>query len=260
MAVPNAPTDLSGARVLFMLWDNAGTNAAAMFRGFQPTTLNSNGVAHLGVATHENNDTFGANDAVAVIAGVEGTTVRKALVDASGRIIIRPPLAYDAGAVPGFAHQRALGEAALEGEQAAHGAVGTHLQAEAFDATDPLVIIGAVSAGVAKALATNAAGRLLTSENATLSGTGHKDVAVTGTAVALRASTVCRKVRVKADHDNVASLVIGISSVANVVTGDSTTAGFILRPADTIDVDVADVNTLYINGTAADGASYMFWT
>lgn len=40
-----------------------------------------------GVASHQDGDTFAASDGVEVVAGVDGTTVRKFLVDALGRVI-----------------------------------------------------------------------------------------------------------------------------------------------------------------------------
>jgi hypothetical protein len=49
MAVPAAPTENGGSKVLFVLDDNAGTNRANLLRAYQRTTLNGEGVADLGV-------------------------------------------------------------------------------------------------------------------------------------------------------------------------------------------------------------------
>lgn len=49
MTVPAAPFEGGGAKVLFVIDDNAGTNRANLLRGYRGTTLNSERVAALGV-------------------------------------------------------------------------------------------------------------------------------------------------------------------------------------------------------------------
>jgi hypothetical protein len=259
VAVPAAPTEAGGGKVIFVSLDDGGANVAAILRGLAAATINTTRHAHLAVATHEEGDTVAAGHPVAAIAGVEGTTVRPVIVDSAGRVISRPGLAYDAGGGEnGFAHQRVLAGATLNGEQVGHGAVGTHLQAETFDATDPLVVMGGLVAGAAKAIAVDASGRLLTVPDATLAGTGHKDIASTGVAVALKGSTPCRKVQVKADSGNGAVVYLGISTVTNNET--EATAGYQLAAGEEVIWEVANVNTLYINGTAGNGCSFAWWT
>lgn len=255
MAIPAAPLEGNGARLLFLLWDNTGTNAAALLRALGKTTLNTEAVAHLAVATHENADTFGATDPVAVLAGVDGTTVRRAIVDASGRVISRPALVYDDTGNNAFAHPRTLAQGSLNGEAVGHVAMGSHVDGEAFDASDPVVVAAGVSAGTAKRLAADTTGRLLTDTGLALAAQGHANVAVTGTAVALSGSAACRRVQVKADAANVATLYVG----ASTVTADETagTGGYQLEAGEAVEVYATNIANVYINGTANDGASFM---
>jgi hypothetical protein len=51
MAVPNAPLEGDGDKILFSVDDNSGTNRANLLRGFQHGTLNGEPVADLGVYT-----------------------------------------------------------------------------------------------------------------------------------------------------------------------------------------------------------------
>lgn len=88
MAVPNAPTEGSGDKVLFAVYDSSGTNAAALIHAVATKTLNSETIGWLATATHKDLATFVASDAVVLAAGYDGTLVRKILVDGSGRQII----------------------------------------------------------------------------------------------------------------------------------------------------------------------------
>jgi hypothetical protein len=259
MAVPNAPTDLGGTKVMFLLWDNGGENEAAFLRGVGRQLVNGESVAHLAVATHMDGESFDASDQVVAIGAVNEGVVRKVVADASGRLVLRPALAYDGGAVPAFAHQRAIGQAALEGEDAAHAGVATHLDGGAFAASEPVVVAAGVHDAAAKRLVADAQGRLIVAAEASFGGAGHKNVIATGTAVPLRASTLpCRRVRVKADAANSGPVYLGASAVtSNEVEA---TGGYQLEAGDWTDVDVTDVMSLFINGTAADGVSYLYWT
>jgi hypothetical protein len=49
MAVPNAPLEGAGDKVLFAIDDNGGTNRANLLKGYQHATQNSEAVADLGV-------------------------------------------------------------------------------------------------------------------------------------------------------------------------------------------------------------------
>lgn len=49
MAIPNAPLEGAGDKLLFVVDDNVGTNRANLLRGYKRTTLNSEGVADIGV-------------------------------------------------------------------------------------------------------------------------------------------------------------------------------------------------------------------
>lgn len=51
MTVPAAPTEGGGAKILFLVHDNAGTNQAALLRSYFGTTINGELQGHLGVYT-----------------------------------------------------------------------------------------------------------------------------------------------------------------------------------------------------------------
>jgi hypothetical protein len=89
-----------------------------------------------------------------------------------------------------------------------------------------------------------------------LVGTGHKDIAASGTAVALRAATACLSVTVKADTNNAQRVYVGISTVTNDETAG--TGGLQLEPGESISMNVANLSTVFINGEAGDGVSYLW--
>lgn len=49
MAVPNAPVEGAGSKILFLVYDATGTNTAALMRAYHEGTLNAENVADLGV-------------------------------------------------------------------------------------------------------------------------------------------------------------------------------------------------------------------
>lgn len=86
---------------------------------------------------------------------------------------------------------------------------------------------------------------------------GQVAIAVTGTAVQLSAASVplpSGMVIVAAHPDNTAAITVGAAAVTNTVNG--TGNGAILAPGEAIAVFAANVNLIYINGTANDIASY----
>lgn len=266
MAVPDAPTEGTGAKVVFLVWDNGGTPDTAFFRGVGTEVIDGLRVGHLAVATHADGETFNASDQIVATGGFDtvGGVVRKQLVDTSGRLIGRPMLVYNSAGNNAFAHPRSIAESALNGEPTAAMAVGTHAQATAVAASDPVAVIAGVSASNAKALAADTSGRLLTAQPFTLAGFGHTNMATTGTAVKLRSgTTVCRRARVKADPGNVGTIYLGMVGVTN--TEDPTTGGYQLSPGQEVllDGDPLDLTNLYINGLGTpslDGVSLIWWT
>jgi len=92
----------------------------------------------------------------------------------------------------------------------------------------------------------------------TLAGQGVKLVAVTGTAVAIKASTAVKQVMVKARTANAGTIYLGSSTVtANETAG---TGGLQLSPGDMVAFPVPNLAGVYINGTAGDGVSFAYWT
>lgn len=49
MAVPSAPTELGGDKILFLVYDSTGSLAAALHRGYKHATLDGSEVAEMGV-------------------------------------------------------------------------------------------------------------------------------------------------------------------------------------------------------------------
>lgn len=90
-----------------------------------------------------------------------------------------------------------------------------------------------------------------------LKGNGHTDIAVTGTAIVLRAPTHCRQVMIKADPDNVGTVYIGVSTVTN--SQSALTGGMQMAPGDANTFPVTSLSLVYINGAAGDGVSYLWW-
>lgn len=92
----------------------------------------------------------------------------------------------------------------------------------------------------------------------TLAGQGIKLVAVTGTAVAIRATTVAKQVIVKARAANAGTIYLGTATVTNDETAG--TGGLQLSPGDMVAFPLADLALIFINGIAGDGVSFAYWT
>lgn len=84
---------------------------------------------------------------------------------------------------------------------------------------------------------------------------GGKTIAVTGTAVVIALSTSCQAVLVVANSDNTDSVFVGNSTVTNDY--DTATSGYELQPGATVGIAINNLNKVYVNGTAADGVSYI---
>lgn len=94
-------------------------------------------------------------------------------------------------------------------------------------------------------------------EDATLlSGHGAKAVAVTSTAVALRTTTPCRRVTVKAHVANGAIVYLGLTGVTNDT--NATTGGLQLSPGEWFTFGADDLASVFLNGTAGDGVSFAY--
>jgi len=88
MTVPAAPTESGGDKLLFLVYDNGGANAAALIRGIAKATLNSESVAHLAVASQIDGQTHGASAPLVMVGGSDGTVTRKLLVNSDGRLSV----------------------------------------------------------------------------------------------------------------------------------------------------------------------------
>lgn len=91
----------------------------------------------------------------------------------------------------------------------------------------------------------------------TLSGQSVKLVTATGTAVAIGSSVVAAVAMIKARRANAGTVYMGTSAVTNDET--PATGGFQLDPGDAIVVSGTNLSTLYVNGTAGDGVTVLWW-
>lgn len=264
MAIPAALTEAGGDKLIPLVYDNTGTNAAAAFRGVVPRTVNASQLAYLGVATHPDAGAFAAGDPVVVAGGYDsvGAVVRKIAVDASSRIIVRPQAVYDAGGgVNAFGHPKILARAAQNGEQVGWLAIGSHVDAAAFTAsTDPVAVVGGVQSGgtTVRKLAVDSSGRIITTTDRVFTGQGHAQVSTPGTAVQLRSSsTVCRLIQIIADAGNTAAMYFGVVGVT--ADTNATTGGYQLGAGKQMTIDATNLNIVYVNSTAAGGVSFLYW-
>ncbi len=83
---------------------------------------------------------------------------------------------------------------------------------------------------------------------------GQATISVTGTAVQLSANTLLNGIIVTAKSTNSAPIVVGISTVHNIV--DGTGDGYILEAGSSMSWAVQNSNDLYINGTSGDIVSF----
>jgi hypothetical protein len=90
MTVPAAPLS-GGDKMIFLVFDAAGTLTPALLRGIASATLDAETVAHLGIASHADGDTHGAGAPLVLIGGSDGTLARKILIDAAGRVVTTGP-------------------------------------------------------------------------------------------------------------------------------------------------------------------------
>lgn len=86
MAIPNPPVTPNTSKLHYLLYDNSGTNAAAIWHSVKEITVNTEivGVAHVG--THVLGATLGGTDAAVVIAGTDSGTIRALAVNADGEV------------------------------------------------------------------------------------------------------------------------------------------------------------------------------
>lgn len=91
----------------------------------------------------------------------------------------------------------------------------------------------------------------------TLAGQSAKLVAVTGTRVPFAAaSTLIKMVMVEARAANVGTVYLGSSSVTN---DEGSNGGLQLQPGALVAFPCNDLATVYVNGAAGDGVSFMYW-
>ena len=69
------------------LWGADGVSRIKLSIGSKDVGLTPDAGWH-GVASHMDGDTFDASDGIVIVGGVDGTTPRKLLVDATGRLIV----------------------------------------------------------------------------------------------------------------------------------------------------------------------------
>lgn len=88
MTIPAAPVELGLAKILFLSYNAAGSNAAALLYACVTKTVNAETMGYMGVGSSPDLATFAAGDPVMLGAGYDGTLTRKILVDTGGRQIV----------------------------------------------------------------------------------------------------------------------------------------------------------------------------
>lgn len=98
MSLPNAPVEGGGSKLSFMVYDNAGTNAAALSQAIKTITVNSEIVGWLGVGSHLDGASDGGSEALELVAGSDGTNVLALLTDSAGRLTVVGSAAHGSAA------------------------------------------------------------------------------------------------------------------------------------------------------------------
>jgi len=97
-----------------------------------------------------------------------------------------------------------------------------------------------------------------TQSNITGIANNRKVVTTAGTAVALAASTACKKVIITAETDNTGLIVVGGSAV---VAALATRQGIPLYAGDSIEFEITDLASVYIDSTVnGDGVTFLYLT
>ncbi len=86
--------------------------------------------------------------------------------------------------------------------------------------------------------------------------TGGMNVAVNNVAITLSSSgsVKCLKIWIQAKKANANAVYVGPSSVLN--TGAN---GIYLEKGQIIQLDYLDISSLYVNGSAGDGVTFIYW-
>lgn len=183
MAIPAALLEGNGDKLLPLIWDDSGTNRAALFKAVYQHDLNGEDAAHMGIGTHIDGDSWSAGGPVVLMAVEDGSNVRSLAGNSTGELIVAAP-------------------------------------------------------------------------SYTFGGNAHANVSVTGTAVQL-ASNACKRVIIAADNDNSGAIYIGGSGVTN---DEAATGGLQLDAGQQLTLDVTNTNVVYINGTSGEGVGYIYLT
>lgn len=97
-----------------------------------------------------------------------------------------------------------------------------------------------------------------TQSNITGIANNRKVVTTAGTAVALAATTACKRVTITAETDNTGVIVVGGSGV---VAALATRQGVPLNAGDTYELDITDLASVYIDSTVnGDGVTFTYLT
>lgn len=124
-------------------------------------------------------------------------------------------------------------------------------------ATDGQAYLKAAGVTIGITGASDDSATTLTTDFTMFSGHGAKAVAAGPTRTALASSsTPCRRLTVKAHVANANILYLGLSTVT--ADTNATTGGFQLSPGEAMTIGIDDVSSVYIHGTAGEGASFAY--
>lgn len=157
MAIPNPPVTPNTSKLHYLLYDDTGTNAAAVWHSVKEITVNTEvvGVAHVG--THILATSLGASDAIVVVAGTDGGTIRALAVNADGEVGIHDggnsitvdgTITADAGTGPWPVTDNG-GSLTVDGTVGVSGTVDVGITTDDLDTgagTDTRAVVGLVSA------------------------------------------------------------------------------------------------------------------
>jgi hypothetical protein len=91
MAIPAALLEANGDKMLPLIWDDSGTNRAAVFKAIYQHDLNGEDAAHMGIATHEDGATWSAGGPVVLMGVEDGGTVRSVAGNSTGQLVVAAP-------------------------------------------------------------------------------------------------------------------------------------------------------------------------
>lgn len=140
---------------------------------------------------------------------------------------------------------------------AAWQGVATHMDGDAFAASDGIVVVGGVDGTTPRKLAVDSNGNLIITTSSSSGSLENGAQTLAGSAAeALSSSSIpCQGVLVKAASTNLATIYVGKSDVTTDFA--DATGGYPLEPGESVGVPCRNVNTVYVRGTTGDKVAWL---